>query len=146
MRSYDDIILHGMSGSSGRLLWAQLKIKCPTHNDMLQEMRERQMDLARYARTHSMDEIQMTYLREIRLLETMAWRMYMFGERNMYSLKPGAAGEYNKRRRNDTHYWFVLRDRIALHGQKEGQKIADKWLKSQMRQEWEQGILRRYRY
>lgn len=139
--SYDDFLQRGLEG---RELWNTIRAKCTSHHDMLQEMRERQMQLSVYAKAPvgqkigGVDAIQRALLGDIKFLETMAWRIYMFGSRSLFKKTPGNDGELRKRQRTDPEYW----KRRALAGPKH----ADKWLKGKMRREWEVNHLRRYNY
>ena len=148
--NYDDLLQRGLQG---RELWNTIKYKCVSHNDILAEMGQRQRQLAAYAKMsiygekiNGIDKVQMALLGDIRFLETMAWRVYMFGKRNLFNPLPGSAGELRKRQRTDPKYWKYLAVAVAKHGKKEGTKIASKWLKSQIRMEWEKNILAKYKY
>lgn len=143
MMTYDQFLQRGLDGTD---LWNTLKGKTVSHHDMLNEMRNRQKILAAYAKSRSkfgqvvdgVDEVQRSLLKDIRFLETMAWRLYMFGSRSLFSSKPGADGEYLKRCRTDPTFWKMR----ALHGEKK----ACKWIKRVIRQEWEDTILKNYNY
>jgi|ERR1041385_1309058 hypothetical protein len=143
MHSYDEFLKHGLDGTE---LWDTIKYKIASHHDILTEMNQRQRALAVYSKSGTkfgqvidgVDAAQRSLLKDIKFLETMAWRMYMFGSRNLFSEKPGNDGEFLKRCRTDPAYWKSR----AQHGQKK----ADKWLKRVIRKEWEDSILRKYRY
>ena len=112
-------------------------------------------------------EIKRLMVRRAMLLETFAWRIYMFGSEPT-GLYPGRTGELRKRQRTDPAYWKYLEDSNRRHNtygceqlnnlyrkgkrpclrigcDHQGQKHADKWLKSQMRLSWEV-MTRRFRY
>lgn len=135
--NYDEFITHGLNDQDGGFLWNCIKEKCLTHNQCLAYMGELQRQLATYSKTHKMDQVQLKYVRDIRLLEIIAWRMFMYGPR-WGARKPGRMGEFEKRRRTDPAYWRMR----ALCGDKK----SDKWLKMHMRYEWEKGVLSRYKY
>jgi hypothetical protein len=143
MRTYDEFLQHGLDGTE---LWNAIKNRVASHHDILTEMRERQKALAVYAKSGTkfgqvidgVDAAQHSLLKDIKFLETMAWRIYMFGSRSLFSPKPGRDGEYMKRQRTDPSYWKEK----AINGQRK----ADKQLKARLRQEWEKTILRRYKY
>lgn len=163
--SYDKFLLSGLDGTE---IWDTIKKKGVSHNTMLQEMRNYQEQLSLYSKTHAMDDVQTGMLRHIKFLETMAWRVYMFGYSNLYSVNPGQGGEYAKRMKLDGKFhrmleqyklrmgppgcqypqnlfWFNMK--CAVRGCKHtGGKYAVKQLKQQMRQEWERDILSKYKY
>lgn len=148
-KTYDEYLQRGLEG---RELWNTIKHKCTSHNDILEEMRQRQKQLSVYSKApmgekiNGIDRIQMSLLGDIRFLETMAWRVYMFGQRSLFSPLPGPGGELRKRQRTDPAYWKYRAQAIAKHGKAEGVKHADKFLKSRMREEWERTVLKRYKY
>lgn len=151
MHSYDEFLQHGLDGIE---LWNAIKHKVASHHDILTEMRERQKALSVYAKSGTkfgqvidgIDTAQRSLLKDIKFLETMAWRMYMFGSRNLFSPKPGKDGELMKRKRTDPGYWKERALMVAKYGEKLGVSKADKRLKRTLRQEWERSILRRYAY
>lgn len=168
--NYDKLLSRGLDGT---FLWETIKHRCVTHNDILDEMRTRQVQLAAYAKHSKMDAVQESMVRDILFLETMAWRVYMFGPRSTLSLHPGRDGEYLKRLRNDPAFHKMLAHCKATVGppgcqypesglspglgpmrprclqpkcKHQGANKALKWLKSKIRQEWSDTILRRYKY
>lgn len=140
--NYDDFLRRGLDGGE---LWDAIKNRCVTHHDMLDEMRNRQKQLAVYSKhpvgkkdRDGIDSVQASLLKDIKFLETMAWRLYMFGSRSLFAINPGRDGELMKRKRTDPGYW---KDRALF-----GERKADKLWKRIIRQEWERTILRRYSY
>ena len=140
--NYDRFLTRGLDGTD---LWNTIRHRCATHHDMLDEMRSRQKAMAVAARVPSGEKrktgisgLEESLLRDVLFLETMAWRLFMFGSRSLFSPYPGKDGEYEKRRRTDPAYWKMR----ALCGQKK----ADKWIKRVIRQEWERTVLKRYKY
>lgn len=151
MHTYDEFLQRGLDGTE---LWNTIKHRVASHHDILSEMRERQKALAVYAKSSvkfgqvidGVDAAQRSLLKDIKFLETMAWRMYMFGSRSLFSIKPGKDGEFMKRRRTDPSYWKERTLMVAKYGEKLGVSKADKRLKRTIRQEWEDTILRKYAY
>lgn len=165
----NEVVGYGIKDPEGRLLWANIVSRNLSFHEVLTEMRREQELLAAYSKgLQKTDDNQVLMLRRIRLLETFAWRMYMFGSEPM-GIYPGRMGELRKQQRNDPAYWKYLSQSNIRHGtvgceqlnnlfrkakrpcsrvqcSHEGQRHADKWLKSQMRTFWERSILRRYMY
>lgn len=168
--SYDHVLTHGL-GTAGGALWETIRTKCPTHNDVLVEMNNRQHILASYSKGKAYDSIQGELVSDIRFLETIAWRMYMYGVRRtvLTALSPNETGEFFKRRKVDREYRKMVSDCNVSTGcigceelentlrlikkpclapgcPHRGLKKADKWMKRRMRQEWEDTVLKRYMY
>lgn len=163
--NYDQFLTSGLDGVD---LWTTIKQKSVTHEGILSEMRNYQEQLSLYSKHHKMDGIQETMLKHIKFLETMAWRIYMFGYSNMYSINPGQSGEYAKRMRLDPKFHKMLEQyklRMGPPGCKypqnlfwanmpcsapkckhTGARYAVKQLKFKMREEWEKEILAKYKY
>lgn len=172
---YDKFLTRGLDGTS---LWSTIRYKCTTHDQMLTEMRTRQKELVTYARMASgfgpvkasgIDAVQEGLLRDIRFLQEMAWRLYMFGRRSLFSPLPGNDGEYKKRMRTDPAFWLKLSQCKMAYGppgcnypsnakdpkknpcqqpkcKHSGAVKAEKWLKHNMRAYWNREILNRYKY
>lgn len=121
MMTYDKFLRRGLEGQA---LWDTIKHRCATHNDMLDEMRTRQQQLAAYAkmginsseRINGLDKVQHALIQDVKFLETMAWRVYMFGNRSLFSAKPGSQGELCKRVRNDTAFHKLLSSMKMQYG------------------------------
>lgn len=164
----EQIMLHG-TGDRGREIWTKIKQGHATHNGILDEMRTTQKALAAYAKYTKMDQVQKEMVGEIKLLETFAWRIYMFGEPNRFEIKPGMTGEFAKRLRTDRKY-HQKRDREMIRFGEAGCQFennvfsavqrpclrpdckhkaihyAHKAIKREMRLEWEREILSKYKY
>lgn len=177
----DEVVTYGITDPNGAMLWWKLRSRNPSHHEILTEMRMEQELLAAYSKGRTgCDDNQALMLRRIRLLETFAWRVYMFGSEST-ALYPGRMGELRKRQRMDPKYWKYLEESNRRHGTigceqlnnlfrrskscgkcrtvvfcelhmkacvipkctHHGQKYADKWLKSSMRQDWEREMKRR---
>lgn len=178
MRTYDDFLRRGLDGGE---LWNTIKNRCVSHHDILTEMRSRQEQLATYAKLRvqepatkdGLDRVQNSLISDIQFLETMAWRVFVFGNRSLFSVKPGTEGELYKRMKNDPDYHKIRDSAMMSLGESgcEYERIimsarsgiipklclkpgcghkavrkAQKWLKRTMRSEWESSVLRRYRY
>jgi hypothetical protein len=173
MMSYDDFLCRGLEG---RELFNTIKGRAVTHHDMLTEMRDRQIQLSKYAKCplgekskDGTDAVQRALMGDIKFLETMAWRLYMFGNRSLFKKTPDSMGELEKRKRTDPGFWAKLSMCKAAYGPAgcnypanernplknpcsmpkcthKGAKHAVKWLKNKMRNEWEKTLLRLYNY
>lgn len=168
--SYDKGITLGM-GDRGVALWTMIRDKCPTHNDVLAEMNARQRALSAYAKEAPYNSIQGDMLQDIQFLETIAWRMYMYGVRRtvLTAMQPTDGGEFRKRMRNDPAFHKLVSTLNIKYGTvgceelqnsvrmvklrclnpactHKGVKKATKALKAQMRQEWDRDVLKRYKY
>lgn len=167
MLSRDQVMRLGVTDPQGESLWNE--VRHMTHNQILAKMREEQVMASRAFKGDRPEdaEIKRLMVRRSMLLETFAWRIYMFGSEPM-ALNPGRSGELRKRQRMDPKYWRYLDQSNARHNTQgceqlnnlyrkakvpcarkgcdhQGQKHADKWLKSEMRREWEV-MTRRFRY
>ena len=163
----DQVINWGITDPQGRILWSQ--VQHMTHNQLLKMMWEERLLAKGYftGSRHGHEGLRLLCLRRASLLETFAWRVYMFGSEPI-GLHPGRMGELRKRQRNDPHYWKYLSEANIRHGTvgcenlsnlyrkrgvrcakqgctHNGQKYADKFLKSLMRREWETKILPIYK-
>lgn len=171
--TYDQFLTRGLDG---RELWETIKHKCTSHNDILAEMRNRQEQLAVLGK-HPIGEkeksgitrFEESLLTDIKFLETMAWRVYMFGSRSLFSRKPGKDGEFAKRVRTDTTYHkkrdfemsrfgeagcqaennifnTIQRKCLAPGCKHRAVSLAHKAIKRAIRKTWEDEILRKYNY
>lgn len=162
MNSRDQVMKIGITDPQGGLLWDQIRYM--TYSQVLQMRRQEQEMSARAFKGDNPEDAEMkcVMVRRGMLLETYAWRIYMFGSDPM-GLYPGRMGELRKRQRNDPGYWRYLVQSNERHGTQgcqqfenifrkvaapcakqgcnhQGQKHADKWLKRQMRMEWESAL------
>ena len=164
--NYDQRLTHGLE--YGRRLWNTIKHKAADHNAILDEMRNRQQLAATFSKNIATRPLSEEMAIDAVFLETMAWRVYMFGYTNLFLKNPGVGGEYAKRMKNDPkfhksleehklrmgppgcHYpqniFYPLMKCLMPQCHHEGGKYAVKQLKSEIRQEWELGILSKYKY
>lgn len=167
MLSHKQVMNWGVEDPEGRILWSQ--VQHMSHNQLLQRLwEERAMAKSFFKGTNTQSsDLQALCLRRARLLETWAWRRYVFGSEPS-ALNPGKMGELRKRQRTDPKYWSYLEKCNARHGTQgceqlnniyrkhkkpcavhkcnhNGQKYADKWLKSELRNAWEKEILIRFK-
>lgn len=164
----EDYYTHGL-GIRAKEIYRKVAEGTYGHNDLLRDKKDTEMQLALYAKHNKMDKVQEEMLGEIKLLGTMAWRIYMFGKPNRLAVNPGMGGELARRLRTDLKYHASRDAGMARFGewgcqaennkftafkrpclkpgcQHKGIKYAHKALKAQMRQEWERDILTRYTY
>lgn len=168
MNNYDVAMNIGISDPQGRQIWKE--VNHMTHNQILQRLRDEQIMASNAFKGDRVEDaaIKRLVVRRCILLELFAWRIYMFGS-EATAVHPGKTGELRKRQRTDPRYWKKVEVSNTEHGTRgcqqlnnlyrrnkipcavprcthSGQKYADKWLKSIIRQEWEGTIFRKYRY
>ena len=119
--NYDKLITRGCNQGD---VWDAIHAKCFTHADFLAEIETRRRELDAYAKsgisfgakTGGVDEVQKGMVGHLKLLETFAWRVYMFGSRSRFSVKPGPDGELRKRVRNDRAFHKLLAEAKRKYG------------------------------
>ena len=112
-----------------------MKVLCKmSRNDRLLFMREMQEGLARYSKgCQSEDAVQRGMVKHVQLVETLCRRMDVMPE-------------IKRRMKNDPRFWKIRDGFIRQYGSITGEKKANKWIKTEVNNQWEREVRRKFAY